>query len=165
MSKRERFVIGVICSILFFSIGLFFALNFTRTSYEEVDKVLDGDTFITKSGEHIRLRGVDSPEHIQPFGEEATAFTTAFVLGKKVTVIRNGKDKYGRSIADVYADEMWLNDELVKNGYAWHYSQFDNPSHKDSQLEHDYEFARSNHIGLWALPNPVSPYNFRHHKN
>ena len=60
--------------------------------------------------------------------------------------------------------EVWLldgrslNQELVKEGYAWWYKSF---APKDKELERLQAEARTAKKGLWVQPNPVPPWEFR----
>jgi endonuclease YncB( thermonuclease family) len=124
--------------------------------------VSDGDTIkVMHNGraEKIRLNGIDCPEKTQPFGHKAKQFTSAMVFGKEVTVQVKDTDKYGRTVADVILpDGRSLNRELVAAGLAWWYRKYS----KDEslrQLEADAQAARR---GLWADPDPMPPWEWRH---
>src|SRR4026208_728860 len=69
-----------------------------------VVSVLDGDTIEVQHNnraERIRLNGIDCPEKGQAYGTKAKRATSTLVFGKEVTLQTHGKDKYGRTIADV----------------------------------------------------------------
>jgi endonuclease YncB( thermonuclease family) len=124
-----------------------------------VKAVHDGDTFYLATGEAIRLAEVDCPEINQPFGEDAHKFTAAYVLHKNISFVRTGHDKYGRTIAKVYTGSTYVNEALVKAGYAWVYQQYASASMYSLELQ-----AKKNNTGLWAQPQPQSPFKFRHTK-
>src|SRR5215467_13852443 len=66
--------------------------------------VLDGDTIEVlhnNRAERIRLNGIDCPEKGQAYGKRAKQAASELVFGKQVTLITYGKDKSGRTIADV----------------------------------------------------------------
>jgi micrococcal nuclease len=95
-----------------------------------VSKVIDGDTIeITYKGKNYRVRyiGIDTPESVhpnrpvEPFGKEAAAKNKELVSGKEVYLIRDVSqtDKYGRLLRYVIADGIFVNYELVKQGYAY----------------------------------------------
>ena len=50
-----------------------------------------------------------------------------------------------------------INRELVAKGHAWVYRRY---NHDKSLLDDDHA-ARDQGIGLWSLPDPVSPWEWR----
>lgn len=128
----------------------------------KVVSVADGDTFtlLTRDNKQIKIRlhGVDCPEKKQDFGARAQQFTSSMVFGKEVAVEVKKKDRYGRSTALVYlADGKMLNEELLREGYAWHYKTYDkNPAWAALEAE-----ARKDKRGLWAAKRPVAPWTYR----
>jgi endonuclease YncB( thermonuclease family) len=69
-----------------------------------VVSVLDGDTIEVLRNHHaerIRLNGMDCPEKGQAYGKRAKQAASELVFGKEVTLRTFGKDKYGRTLADV----------------------------------------------------------------
>lgn len=111
--------------------------------------------------EIIRLYGIDCPELDQNFGYEAMSFTKSLVLGKDVIVKKKDTDMYGRIVGLVYLpDGTLLNEELVKNGYAWVYDLYctDSICSRWKQLEQE---AREKGRGLWQDPNPIPPWEYR----
>ena len=59
------------------------------------------------------------------------------------------KDKYGRTLVYLYRepDGLFLNEELVKDGYAWVYLRF--PFQYSGRFKILEEEARSGRRGLW----------------
>jgi micrococcal nuclease len=147
---------------------LLFGLNAqaqVATITGRVVAVADGDTFtLLVNGnrqQKIRLHGVDCPEKKQDFGQVAKDFTSKQVFGKTVTVRPTDTDRYGRTIAIVLlADQISLNELLLKKGLAWHYTQYD----KNPQWKSLEQIARKKKVGLWQQPNAVAPWSFRHDK-
>lgn len=131
----------------------------------KVVAVMDGDTIeIVRSNKLYRLRldGVDCPEKSQAFGAVAKKFTSDRCFGKQVTAKISSKDKYGRYLAKVILPGgKELNALLLRNGYAWHYKQY-NRDVAYAKLEN---LARKEKLGLWADRNPVPPWDFRHIKS
>lgn len=128
----------------------------------KVVSITDGDTIsVIHNGvpEKIRLNGIDCPEKGQAFGAKSKQFTSDMAFGKIVTVKEHGRDKYGRTIGDVFLpDGTNLNKELVKDGFAWWYYQYSD----DKEIEQLEQEARVSREGLWSDPDPISPWNFRH---
>jgi micrococcal nuclease len=119
-----------------------------------VTKVYDGDTIQIESGEKVRYIGIDSAE-IYPkrlcFSEEAFAKNKELVLEKVVRLEKDVSetDKYGRLLRYVYIDNEFVNDELVRNGFAKVATYPPDVKYKDIFLE-SQKFARENNLGLWS---------------
>lgn len=138
-------------TLLTISILFFCSCKFHGT----VKRVIDGDTFVMEDNTKIRLNNLDAPEISQTYGIQAKQFLSNLVLNKTITGIKHGKDKYGRTIADLYLNGLWINKLIIDSGYAYVYLKY------DSENLYPYELiAKNNKIGLWAYPN-ISPYNFR----
>lgn len=109
--------------------------------------------------ERFRLYGIDCPEKDQAYSQEATDATTSLVLNQNVMIDEKGQDRHGRTIAEVrFNDGQLLNRELVKAGACWWYRK---QAPSDRELERLESGARSAHKGLWAVPNPVPPWEWR----
>jgi micrococcal nuclease len=125
--------------------------------------ISDGDTITVLHngrGEKIRLSGIDCPEKRQPFGTRAKQFTSELAFGKSVSVVPMGRDRYSRTVADVFLpDNRLLNHELVREGLAWWYRRYALENTILEQLERD---ARKAKRGLWADKEPVPPWEWRH---
>jgi endonuclease YncB( thermonuclease family) len=131
----------------------------------KITAIKDGDTykvFYNGSEKTIRLEHVDCPEKKQPFGSKAKQFASTLCFGKTVTVKWNGKtDRYKRLIAEVILNSsINVNKELVKNGLAWHFKKYSN-NKAYALLEME---ARKNKIGIWSMPNPIAPWDWRRRK-
>jgi micrococcal nuclease len=127
-----------------------------QTDVQVVIEVIDGDTIKIASGQHVRLIGIDTPElhhpkkPVQCFAQEAKERLQKLVLGRKVRVERDVSqtDRYKRLLRYVYVGEDFVNEILVKEGYA-RAATFP-PDVKYSQLFRlAEEEARLNNRGLW----------------
>jgi micrococcal nuclease len=82
--------------------------------------LLDGDTIEvlhSNKAERIRLNGIDCPDKGQAYGNNAKHAASDLAFGKEVTLQTHGKDKYGRTLADVLLpDGTNVNHALVKDG-------------------------------------------------
>jgi len=77
----------------------------------------------------------------------------------KVTLQTHGKDKYGRTLGDVFLrDGTHVNPELVKDGWCWWYRKY---APGDTVLEGLEQEAREAKKGLWADSQPVPPWEWR----
>lgn len=86
----------------------------------------DGDTCTTTSGEKIRLACIDAPE--MGTGGKANAAKNKLedlVVGKEVKIKRYEKDRYGRTVAEIFPSGGQSSSEtLVDGGYAKVYDQY-----------------------------------------
>ena len=126
-----------------------------------VVKVADGDTVtivVEGAGRRkIRLYGIDTPELDQPWGREAGNALEEKVMDKNVFARVSGIDRYGRTIADIFIGKRNINHEMVAEGHAWAYRRY----LKSRTLVKLEQAAKSRHKGLWAVPNPVPPWEWR----
>jgi endonuclease YncB( thermonuclease family) len=131
----------------------------------KVVAITDGDTFklLTKDSilYRIRIANIDCPEKKQPFSKRAKQFTSEAIFGKNVKVEILSTDRYGRLIGIViYNDSLILNNELVKNGMAWHYIKYSD----DEDLQKLEDEARASKVGLWQDKNAIPPWEWRSNK-
>jgi endonuclease YncB( thermonuclease family) len=133
----------------------------------QVVSVTDGDTIkvLDPGGQQVKIRlyGIDSPEKKQSFGQAATKHTADMIAGKAVEIEEVDRDRYGRTVGIVLIGGMNVNQELVKNGYAWVYHQYcRRPECRNWQsLERE---AQAKKIGLWVEPEPIPPWDWRRTK-
>ncbi len=127
----------------------------------QVVKIADGDTLTVLDRAHvqhkIRLAGIDAPEKAQAFGTQARNALAAKVFRQGVRVEVTDTDRYGREVGRVFCSCHFINAELVREGFAWRYPQFD----KTGEFATAEAAARRNRRGLWADRNPVPPWDFR----
>jgi endonuclease YncB( thermonuclease family) len=127
----------------------------------KVVKVIDGDTFdllIEKKTIRVRMFGIDSPERGQSYNVKAKEFTASVIAGKEINVSIHNKDRYGRFVCEVFLpDGTYVNAEIVKAGYAWHFVRYSN----DPQLAKAEDEARNDKRGLWQDSNPIPPWEYR----
>lgn len=96
----------------------------TSSNYETsgyCSHVIDGDTIDINGVGRIRFVGINAPERGEHGYQESKNFVKGMCLGKTVFLdIDNEKhyDKYGRVLAVVYVDNVNLNAELLRKGYA-----------------------------------------------
>jgi len=88
-----------------------------------VSRVIDGDTIdVLLDGQSVRIRyvGVNTPERDEPCYSDATQANRDLVEGKQVTLVTDttDQDRFGRSLRYIYADDVFVNEALVRNGYA-----------------------------------------------
>lgn len=128
----------------------------------KVISVADGDT-ITVLRDHeqvkIRLSDIDAPEKAQAFGNKSKQSLSELCFDKTATLADKEKDRYGRTLASVTCDGIDANAEQVRQGMAWVYRKY---APKDSLLYVLEDEAKAAKRGLWADPEPVPPWEWRH---
>lgn len=145
-----------------FLLILFTALALSVNVFNaKVVGVIDGDTVIvlTSDNEQIRVRleGIDCPESDQDFGQRAKQAASDLCFKKNVRIEQSGTDRYGRMLAFVYVGEVCVNEELIKQGMAWHFKKYNqDPGLAKLEVE-----ARKAKVGLWGQGNPVAPWEWR----
>jgi len=115
-----------------------------------VARVIDGDTIELQDGRYVRYLGIDTPEAGEYYALEATARNRELVEGKMVELQSGNReqDEYGRLLRYVYVDGVFVNAELVAQGYATAYI-FD-PDERYSQVLVQLEqYAKMKERGLW----------------
>ena len=146
---------------LLFAILLLFGNESTSTTFSaKVIKVVDGNTLEVHNSDKevvtLLLNDIDCPEPGQSDANNAKAFTEKMVLKKKVTILLNGKDRWGNKLATVLLNNGTnLNHELVKSGLAWAH-----PS-ADKTVVSFQEEAKANKIGLWQSEDPTPPWVYK----
>jgi len=152
--------------ILCLFLGILIGCTQTEPDLLKVVKIKDGDTIVVLTKDNqmvtVRLAEIDCPEKSQAYGQAAKQFTANLCFGKGVKLQGNEHDRYGRTIALVIlGDGTNLNYELVKNGYAWQYSQY---SKNNATLAEYQQQAQMQKLGLWQDANPTPPWEFRRDK-
>jgi len=113
--KRLRFLLPV----------LSFALcPPAHTATVRIQSCWDGDTCTASTGERIRLACVDAEEVGEPGADRATRAIRSMVVGKTVGIRRIAKDRYSRSVAELYTDGTNVGQQLVAQGYARIYRRY-----------------------------------------
>ena len=162
-SISQRLIVFQIMAVLAFLL-ITFQIAVAAGFSGEVVSISDGDTVSVMhdgKAEKIRLNGIDCPESRQAFGTKAKQFTSDLVFGKTVTIEVRDHDKYGRTVGEVILSSgQSLNRELVRAGLAWWYRQYSS----DQSLGELESEAKAAKRGLWADPNPIPPWDFRHNK-
>ena len=146
--------------LLLLSFNAAFLISYTPL---ENIRVVDGDTIRAEAkGKEIKIRlvEIDAPEMNQPFGAQAKNFLNRLLYGKDVTLISQGKDRYGRTLGEIYANGESANALMIKSGFAWVYDRYV----KDSSLYKYQDQAKTENLGLWRAKDPIAPWVWRKQK-
>lgn len=129
-----------------------------------VVRVHDGDT-LTVLFENvpttIRLARIDAPELKQEFGMQSRDRLTELCAKKSVRIEPINVDRYDRIIAEVVLHGRNLNEQMVEEGLAWRYPEYDRNSQRMELLE---KISRAERRGLWRIGSHVPPWEFRKEK-
>src|SRR3989344_698507 len=128
----------------------------SSTRLVKVTRVVDGDTIEIEGGEKVRYIGIDTPETVDPrkpvqcFGVEASKKNKEMVEGKMVRLEKDitDKDKYNRLLRYIWLDNVSINLELIKQGFAYSYSYPPDINYQDQIVKAQQE-ARDAKRGLW----------------
>jgi micrococcal nuclease len=123
--------------------------------------VVDGDTIWVRmpdgSKEKVRYIGIDAPEiaHADSageyLGEEATAHNAELLAAGPLRIETDvdERDDFGRLLAYVWAGNVFVNERMVLDGYAWAHNYPPNLTRQE-QLWDAHDKARAAGIGIWA---------------
>jgi len=125
---QERMRTGCLIIIAACLLGIVLALLAERAlGAEPLIVAVDGDT-IHVDDERIRIVGLDAPETYQARcdserqrGHRATAHLRRLLAGGAVTIRRQGRDRYGRSLGRVYVDGRDVAGLMISAGHAVRY--------------------------------------------
>ncbi len=154
LNKIKLFLVISICLIFFF-------LTYNDVKSYEI-KIIDGDT-IHLNNEKIRFTGIDTPELKQTCkknskiiycGIEARQLLIDKIGKDKVICVREGKDRYKRTLAECFVNDLSLSRYLVREGYAFAYRKY------SKKFINDEDFAKKNNMGMWSM-NFEYPWDWR----
>ena len=138
-----------------------------------VINVIDGDTFEIVGGDKVRILSVDTPEKDELYYDEAKSFTNNLILGQVVDLEYGSyrRDRYGRLLAYVYLDSIFVNKAILDNGLGYLYLFKDNAKNRrTSELLQSQIHAMAEKNGIWSLEKIEedyylsSPGSFRLHR-
>lgn len=115
-----------------------------------VSKVIDGDTIELKDGVRIRLTGINAPDKGDLYYQEATDKLKTLVEGKTVILESDveDKDSHCRPLRYVFVDDLFINLQLVKEGYATTYPLKPNIKYETPLANAEME-AKTSKIEIW----------------
>lgn len=92
-----------------------------------MSRVIDGDTIDVRIGNQtyrVRYIGIDTPERGDVYFYQSSEANRRLVEGKKVTLVKDVSevDRYDRLLRYVFVGEIFVNYELIRQGYAYAYT-------------------------------------------
>lgn len=110
---KKSFVIFLVITAILFLISNFYII-------EEVKTVIDGDTIKLKDGKVVRLLGINAPEVDEECYQESREELKSLLKGNIIRLESDSTeiDTYGRLLRYVFVDDVFVNGEMVRLGYA-----------------------------------------------
>ncbi|MCX6725780.1 MAG: thermonuclease family protein [Candidatus Shapirobacteria bacterium] len=127
-----------------------------QTQLFKVTRVIDGDTIEIENGQKVRYIGINTPEMDDKdpvklcLAKIATLENKKLVEGKEVKLEKDisETDKYDRLLRYVYIGEIFVNDYLVRQGFA-QISTYPPDVKFKEQFKKAEQEAQDNNRGLW----------------
>jgi len=124
-----------------------------------------GDTLTARCGapgawqrERVRIAAIDAPESRQAFGQRARQNLARLCFRQEARLYRLGHDSYGRTLARVRCQGEDVATTQVRAGLAWVYTPH---AARYPDLAALQAQARASRRGLWVLPRPLAPWDYR----
>jgi micrococcal nuclease len=134
--------------------------------------IADGDTLTVSTRWQqlkVRLLSIDCPEDGQSYGDIASYGLMKMLRHKDIRLEHIGYDVHGRVLGNLYiydnSKQQWLcvNERMVMLGHAWFYRAYSD--HLSPTQWNRYAnlqaWAQTRRMGLWAVDNPTSPWEWR----
>lgn len=135
--------------------------------------ISDGDTLTARCGDpgqhhqvKVRIAAIDAPERRQDYGNRARQELAALCFQQSARIMERGRDRYGRTVADVECRGQDTASWMVRHGWAMVYTKY------ASQHQHLVPLQAAAHderTGQWRLLDegrePVPPWEWRHLRN
>ena len=159
MKKFNKIIVLFFITLMIYSFSVLASNNKLKVSFY---KKVDGDTAKFKlDGAVITVRflGINTPEAEGPyreeetFGKEASQYTENKLKNANSIEIEYDEaasktDKYDRTLAYVWVDNVLLQEELIQKGLATTYMLQDNYKYAE-RLKNAEENAKTNKVGIW----------------
>ncbi len=94
-----------------------------------IQSCYDGDTCTTIHGEKIRLACIDTPElkgeRADPIrAKKSRDFLNNLIVNKKVSIRRITNDRYGRTVGELFKNDINIQELIVQKGYGKIYKKY-----------------------------------------
>jgi endonuclease YncB( thermonuclease family) len=126
----------------------------------------DGDTIRVVEGSQrltIRMGCIDAPETAQhPYGAASRQILQKLLpVGSPVTIRPQTRDRYGRTVAEVFRDGSSVNLAMVRGGHAFAYRRYLAACDGSAYLAAEAA-AQRERLGVWAVPAGITrPWDYR----
>lgn len=125
--------------------------NVLKTKEEKgtfkVIEIIDGDTLILENYHKIRLADVDAPEVNYCLGQEAKSRLAELILGQRVWLTQERRERYERGLALVYLGDILVNQVMAVEGYGRVSSTYTTQA---KSLREVARYAREQKLGVYS---------------
>lgn len=126
-----------------------------------IKQVIDGDTVVVAPAQGepvtVRLAQIDAPELCQPWGADARKALAELAEGKLATLRAQSQDRQGRTVGQLFIDELDIARHQVENGHAWSLrTRYDR-----GPLVKQERMAKALSRGLHSQGGALPPWEFR----
>ncbi|PIV01532.1 hypothetical protein COS54_00850 [Candidatus Shapirobacteria bacterium CG03_land_8_20_14_0_80_39_12] len=147
------FIISLVFNVLQYS------KNKSLSQGTKVIGVIDGDTIVLEGKARLRLRNIDAPELGFCGGTEAKDLLEKLVNNKTIIFKEKILDQKGRAMALIYIDNLLINKEMLKSGWARYHSD---QSTAAEELKATANKAKTDGLGIFSskcyqIKNPDNP--------
>lgn len=151
----------ILCCMLFATLTL---VQGNTKEHVKLAKCVDGDTtHFTIGNETVKVRylAINAPEYTkekEPYGKEASDYVCDVLSNAKTIELEYDEgsdktDKYGRTLAWVYADGKLLQKELVEQGLAEVKYLYGDYAYTD-ELKNAEKTAKAQKLNMWSEHEP-----------
>lgn len=169
-SRKGRYSVVILLLLI---LTFLFISDLCGDDVYRVKSVIDGDTIVLgdASSTNVRYLGIDSPEVRSldgpgdPLSDEARRINEDLVEGKKVRLEFDKErfDPYGRTLAYVFVDGIFVNEQILRSGLARALIIKPNDRYAERLLKAENE-AKEHRRGVWGdlskLRSPEGNGNF-----
>lgn len=138
-----------------------------QTERVKVVGIVDGDTVTVlmkdKSQKRFQIKGIDSPELEQAFGQQSRQRLTELILDKNVSIEYSKIKPNGEIFGKIFLNGKEIGLEMLQTGFSWcDAEQEELLNERDTKIYCSSEIdSRSKVIGLWQDSSPQPPWEFR----
>ena len=101
-----------------------------------------------------------------PYGQAARGLLRSLLpVGTQITLREINRDRYGRTVAEVFKGQDSVNLAMVANGQAVIYPQyFKGCQSSQTAYQQAQSQAKQQRLGFWNQDNPQMPWEFRRNR-
>ena len=156
--SRNNFYLFLIIFIFSLVLNFFFIFKQYKSYFLKkvnrveviVKKVVDGDTVDTSDGERLRFYEINAPEYPKDcLGVDSKTRMEDLVLNKKIQYQNFGRDNFGRILAYIFVDNLFINEVMTEEGLAY-FLKGKTITENSLLIEQSQEKAKLAGRGVWS---------------